>query len=148
MMSSIAIKFENLGKKYLIRYEKQESRKTFQDLLIGSGKKVITSSNLFDRSSQQGIVVNESMILKNINRAQEETPNFDRQVFTMRDFGEEIEAVEAFIVMLAGTDKRKTTNKVQEIINNKRKYEKTNKAFNFQGDGKVFKKIVEFPIEI
>ena len=50
-MSDIAIKVENLGKRYFIQHEKQESYKTFQDVLIGSGKKIITSLNPFGKSS-------------------------------------------------------------------------------------------------
>ena len=50
-MSDIAIKVENLGKRYFIRHEKKESYETFQDVLINGGKKIITSLNLFDRLS-------------------------------------------------------------------------------------------------
>ncbi len=50
-MNNIAIKAENLGKKYIIQHEKQEPYKTFQDVLINSGKKIISSLNPFDRAS-------------------------------------------------------------------------------------------------
>ncbi len=50
-MNNIAIKVENLGKKYLIKHEKQESYKTFQDVLLDSGKKIITALNPFDRNA-------------------------------------------------------------------------------------------------
>jgi len=49
--SNVAIKVENLGKKYIIKHEKQENYKTFQDVLINSGKKIITSLNPFDKHS-------------------------------------------------------------------------------------------------
>ena len=48
-MSNIAIKVENLGKKYIIKHKKQEPYKTFQDALINGGKKIITSLNPFDK---------------------------------------------------------------------------------------------------
>ena len=50
-MSDIAIKAENLGKKYFIRHEKKESYETFQDVLIDAGKRIITSLNPFGKSS-------------------------------------------------------------------------------------------------
>jgi len=40
-MSDIAIKVDNLGKKYLIRREKQERYKTLKDVLMGSVEKII-----------------------------------------------------------------------------------------------------------
>ncbi len=36
-MNNIAIKVENLGKRYFIRHEKKESYETFQDVLIDGG---------------------------------------------------------------------------------------------------------------
>jgi len=50
-MSNIAIKVENLGKRYIIQHEKKESYKTFQDVLVNGGKKIITSLNLFAKTS-------------------------------------------------------------------------------------------------
>jgi lipopolysaccharide transport system ATP-binding protein len=50
-MSKVAVKVENLGKKYIIKHEKTESHKTFQDVLINSGKKIITSLNPFNKQS-------------------------------------------------------------------------------------------------
>ncbi len=50
-MSNIAIKAENLGKKYIIHHEKKESYKIFQDVLVNGGKKIITSLNPFAKTS-------------------------------------------------------------------------------------------------
>ena len=50
-MNNIAIKVENLGKRYIIHHEKKESYKTFQDVLVNGGKKVITSLNPFAKTS-------------------------------------------------------------------------------------------------
>lgn len=49
--SNIAIKVENLGKKYIIHHEKKESYKTFQDVLVNGGKKIITSLNPFAKTA-------------------------------------------------------------------------------------------------
>ncbi len=48
-MSNIAIKVENLGKKYLIRYEKQDSYETLQVLMISGSMKIISSLDSFDK---------------------------------------------------------------------------------------------------
>ena len=67
-MSSIAIKVENLGKKYLIRHEKQEQYKTFQEVLTGGGKKIITLLNPFHKgTASQDETVEELWAPKDIN---------------------------------------------------------------------------------
>ncbi len=67
-MSDVAIKVENLGKKYIIRHEKQEPYKTFQDVLINSGKKIIRSLNPFDGTSgNTDGSVEEFWALKDVN---------------------------------------------------------------------------------
>ena len=67
-MSDIAVKVENLGKKYLIRHEKQESYKTFQEVLINGGKKIITSLNPFHGSSpKEDETIEEFWALKDVN---------------------------------------------------------------------------------
>ena len=67
-MSNIAIKVENLGKKYFIRHEKKESYETFQDVLINGGKKIITSLNPFDKSSvTEDETIEEFWALKDVN---------------------------------------------------------------------------------
>ncbi len=67
-MSDIVIKAENLGKRYFIRHEKKESYETFQDVLINGGKKIITSLNLFDKSSAiEDETIEEFWALKDVN---------------------------------------------------------------------------------
>ena len=67
-MSDVAIKVENLGKKYIIRHEKQEPYKTFQDVLINSGKKIIRSLNPFDGTSgNTDETTEEFWALKDVN---------------------------------------------------------------------------------
>ncbi len=66
-MSDIAIKVENLGKKYIIRHEKQEPYKTFQDVLVNGSKKIITSLNPFNTSGQSDETTEEFWALKDIN---------------------------------------------------------------------------------
>ena len=67
-MNDVAIRVENLGKKYMIHHEKQEPYKTFQDVLISSGKKIITSLNPFDRASVNADETTEEFwALKDVN---------------------------------------------------------------------------------
>ncbi|AKF24139.1 hypothetical protein YH65_01000 [Sulfurovum lithotrophicum] len=65
--SDIAIKVENLGKKYLIKHEKQEPYKTFQDVLLNSGKKIITSLNPFAEKKADDESTEEFWALKDVN---------------------------------------------------------------------------------
>jgi len=67
-MSNVAIKVENLGKKYIIQHEKKESYKTFQDVLINGGKKIITSLNPFSQSRQEADeTIEEFWALNDVN---------------------------------------------------------------------------------
>lgn len=68
-MTQVAIKVENLGKKYLIKHEQKESYKTFQDALINTGKKIITSLNPFYKSeySKKSTTIEEFWALNDVN---------------------------------------------------------------------------------
>ena len=66
-MNDIAIKVENLGKKYIIKHEKQEPYKTFQDVLISSGKKMIASLNPFAEKRVEDEGTEEFWALKDVN---------------------------------------------------------------------------------
>ena len=66
-MSNIAIKVEGLGKKYTIKHEKQEPYKTFQDVLLKGGKKIITSLNPFAEQTIEDETTEEFWALKDVN---------------------------------------------------------------------------------
>jgi len=66
-MSDIAIKVENLGKKYIIKHEKQEPYKTFQDVLLNTGKKIITSLNPFADKKSEDETTEAFWALKDVN---------------------------------------------------------------------------------
>ncbi len=67
MMNNIAIKTENLGKRYSIKHENQESYDTFQDLLINSSRKIVTKLNPFQKSAPNNVEIEDFWALKNIN---------------------------------------------------------------------------------
>ncbi len=50
--SSIAIKVENLGKKYVINHEKGNGDDNFREVVIGNTKKIISSLNPFSKASK------------------------------------------------------------------------------------------------
>ncbi len=67
-MSDIATRVENLGKRYFVRHKKKESHKTFQDILINGGGKIITSLNPFDKfSTIEDKTIEEFWALKDVN---------------------------------------------------------------------------------
>ncbi len=66
-MNNIAIKVEGLGKKYTIKHEKREPYKTFQDVLLNSGKKIITSLNPFTEKTIEDETTEEFWALKDVN---------------------------------------------------------------------------------
>jgi UDP-N-acetylglucosamine 2-epimerase (non-hydrolysing) len=78
---------------------------------------------------------------------QEEAPSLKKPVLVIRDTTERIEAIEAGIVKLVGTDKEKIVKETQKLIDDKKEYEKMVKATNPYGDGKAAKRIKEFLIE-
>jgi lipopolysaccharide transport system ATP-binding protein len=66
-VSDIAIKVENIGKKYLIRHEKQESYRTFQDVLVQKGKQFVTALNPFGHISREDETFEEFWALQDVN---------------------------------------------------------------------------------
>ena len=51
-MSNIAIKVENLEKKYVINHEQGSGDDNFREIIVGGAKKIITSLNPFSKSSK------------------------------------------------------------------------------------------------
>ena len=51
--SNIAIKVENLGKKYVINHKKGNGDDNFREVIIGNTKKILTSLNPFSQSSKK-----------------------------------------------------------------------------------------------
>ncbi|BAS67689.1 ABC transporter ATP-binding protein [Bathymodiolus septemdierum thioautotrophic gill symbiont] len=66
-MSNIAMKTENLGKKYAIRHESQESYNTFQGVLVRGTQKIITTLNPFQKSPPSNHTTEDFWALKDIN---------------------------------------------------------------------------------
>ncbi|MGE0088174.1 MAG: non-hydrolyzing UDP-N-acetylglucosamine 2-epimerase [Bacteroidales bacterium] len=84
------------------------------------------------------------LVLTDSGGIQEEAPSLGKPVLVMRDTTERPEAVEAGTVELVGTDKFLITSKVNELINNKTKYEIMSKAHNPYGEGEASERISKF----
>ena len=74
---------------------------------------------------------------------QEEAPALGKPVMVLRTETERPEAVEAGTVKLAGINKETIFNISNELINDKKAYEKMAHAANPYGDGEACAKIVE-----
>ncbi len=67
-MNNSAIKVENIGKKYVIKHAKQESYKTFQDVLINKTKKIVALVTPFRKSlANEDNTTEDFWALKDIN---------------------------------------------------------------------------------
>ena len=83
-------------------------------------------------------------IITDSGGVQEEAPSLGKPVLVMRDTTERPEAVDAGTVKLVGTDTQKIIKEAQDLIEQKRKYDKMSIAHNPYGNGKACEKIVEF----
>lgn len=84
------------------------------------------------------------IIITDSGGVQEEAPSIGKPVLVMRDTTERPEAVEAGTVLLVGTDKDKIVKEAQNLLDNKKQYEKMSGLHNPYGNGTSCKKIVEF----
>ena len=83
-------------------------------------------------------------IITDSGGVQEEAPSLGKPVLVMRDTTERPEALEAGTVKLVGTNAELIIKEAQELIDNKKAYEKMSKAHNPYGDGIACKNIVNF----
>lgn len=67
-MSNLAIKVENLSKKYMISHERERGDDNFREAIIGTTKKIITSLNPFSQTSARKDTTKEEFLaLDNIS---------------------------------------------------------------------------------
>lgn len=83
------------------------------------------------------------IILTDSGGIQEEAPSLGKPVVVMRSITERPEAVEAGTVILAGTDRDKIKNSVNELLYDTNKYKKMSVSHNPYGDGHASKRIIE-----
>ncbi len=66
-MSQVAIKVENLGKKYVIKHKTEDSYRTFQDLLIQRSKSLVSSIIPYRKNSLAGTSEEEFWALNDLD---------------------------------------------------------------------------------
>lgn len=75
---------------------------------------------------------------------QEEAPGLGKPVLVLRDTTERQEAIKAGTVKKVGVDQEVIFKAADELINNKKDYERMSKANNPYGDGKAVDRIINF----
>lgn len=83
------------------------------------------------------------LLLTDSGGIQEEAPGLGKPVLVMRNTTERPEAVEAGVVELVGTDRKRIIQAVSSLIEDKERYKCMSMAVNPYGDGKSSKRIVE-----
>lgn len=83
------------------------------------------------------------LIITDSGGIQEEAPSLGKPVLVMRDTTERPEAVEAGIVKLIGTDRKKIVESANELLMNAEVYQKMSIANNLYGDGKAAENITK-----
>ena len=68
-MNDIAIKVENLGKKYILNHEAENGDDNFREVVVGGAKKIITSLNPFSKTSKndEDSTTEDFWALNNVN---------------------------------------------------------------------------------
>ncbi len=93
------------------------------------------------------LMMHAKIILTDSGGVQEEAPSLGKPVLVMRENTERPEAVTAGTVKLVGTSKKRITNEVSKLIDDKQEYKKMANAINPYGDGLASKRIAEILLE-
>ena len=83
------------------------------------------------------------LIMTDSGGVQEEAPSLGKPVIVMRDTTERPEAVDAGVVILAGTDTGAMVNAAERLLDDKAFYDRMSHAVNPYGDGKAARRIAE-----
>ena len=93
-------------------------------------------------------LINKSyLIMTDSGGIQEEAPSCGKPVVVLRNETERMEAVEAGTVVMAGTDRKKVFDLVDELLTNEDAYMRMAHAVNPYGDGKASQRIVKHILE-
>ncbi len=100
-----------------------------------------------DVEDMHNLMARSYLILTDSGGIQEEAPAFGIPVIVLRNETERQEAVDAGTVILAGTEKRKIVQIVEELIRDRDKYQAMSRAVNPYGDGHASERIVSALLE-
>lgn len=84
------------------------------------------------------------LILTDSGGLQEESPSLGKPVIVLREVTERPEAVETGTAVIAGTQPERIIEKVINLLDNKKDYERMSKAINPYGDGRASERIVSY----
>ncbi len=107
-----------------------------------SGVDNIILTDPLDYASMVHLMNASYLTLTDSGGVQEEAPALGKPVLVMREATERPEGVEAGVAKLVGTDSGHIVNAVQTLLEDKREYEKMNRAVNPYGDGRAGARIV------
>lgn len=94
-----------------------------------------------DIENMHNLISKSFLVMTDSGGIQEEAPSFDKPVLVLRNVTERPEGVLTGALKLVGTDQNKIFDSVNELINDKKLYEKMSKAQNPFGDGKASERI-------
>lgn len=84
------------------------------------------------------------IVITDSGGVQEEAPTFSKPTVVMRESTERVEAVEAGLAKLVGTDENKIFETLVSLVEDKTAYNQMSNGANPYGDGKATEKIVEY----
>ena len=114
-------------------------RNTVEKIL--SGHDNIHLIEPLDIENMHNLISKSFLVMTDSGGIQEEAPSFDKPVLVLRNVTERPEGVLTGALKLVGTDQNKIFDSVNELINDKKLYEKMSKAQNPFGDGKASERI-------
>jgi UDP-N-acetylglucosamine 2-epimerase (non-hydrolysing) len=88
-----------------------------------------------------------TLILTDSGGIQEEAPSLGKPVLVMRDTTERLEAIEAGVSRIVGTDSETIFSETQRLLSNSAEYNKMARITHLYGDGNSSKKIVDILLQ-
>ena len=114
--------------------------------VLGKNNSVILKEPL-DYDELISVIKSCHLILTDSGGIQEEAPTFKKPVLVLRDNTERLEAVEAGISKLIGTDTKAIVDQTTKVLTNRKEYNKMTSSKNPFGDGKASQRILKICIE-
>ena len=114
--------------------------------VLGKNNSVILKEPL-DYDELISVIKSCHLILTDSGGIQEEAPTFKKPVLVLRDNTERLEAVEAGISKLIGTDTKAIVDQTTKVLTNRKEYNKMTSSNNPFGDGKASQRILKICIE-
>jgi UDP-N-acetylglucosamine 2-epimerase (non-hydrolysing) len=122
-------------------HKNPEIRRNVKEIL--QNKKDILLLDTLDYDDMINLMSKSYILLTDSGGIQEEAPSLGKPVLVLRDETERPEAVEAGVVKLIGTDKKRICSEVDLLLNSREKYREMLKNINPYGDGKASERIVK-----